>query len=327
MLSERALIEQVLAPLTHSGDGALGLRDDASLLTCPDGQDLVLTKDTLVSDGHFRAGDPPDLIARKALRVNLSDLAAKGARPYVYLLSLALTEAISGDWIRAFADGLAHDQEHFGIALHGGDTVRVPDRVVLSVTAVGTVPAGAMVRRDGAHEGDAIYVSGSIGDGALGLISGNDPGALAGLAPHHRADLEARFLIPQPRVELAQALREEANAAMDISDGLVGDLGLLVRASGVSAEVNAADVPLSDAAREAIAIRPDLFEKALTGGDDYEILCTVPPERTAAFERKAARAGIAVTRIGTIVDGRDPPLFSDRSGRPLAFARSSYAHF
>jgi len=326
--SERELIEEVLAPLARADDGSLGLTDDAAFLEHRLGRDLVITQDTLIEGVHFRAADAPGQVAQKSLRVNLSDLAAKGAAARCYFLSLALPQRLDRAWIEAFAAGLRRDQEEFQVALFGGDTVRSPGPLMVSITACGDVPEGTMVRRSGARPGERIYVSGTIGDGTLGLaVLDGGIEALDGLDGPARGQLAERYLVPRPRLALAPALRAHASAAMDVSDGLVGDLGLLAGASGVSAEIAAAAVPLSAAARQAIARDGALLGRALTGGDDYEVLCTVARQSCAAFERAAGEAGVDVTAIGTIVEGGAAPVVRGATGEPLAFEQASYAHF
>ena len=288
--------------------------------------DLVLTADMLVAGVHFLPGDPPDLIARKALRVNLSDLAAKGADPRGYLVSLALTGETGGEWVQGFADGLARDQGIYGCHLLGGDTVSTPGPLTVSVTAIGHVPQGRMVQRAGAAPGDLIYVSGTIGDGAMGLSVHNGEAVPGGLNGGELDDLHQRYLLPQPRVALASAVRAHASAAIDISDGLAGDLTLLCDVSGVSAEVAVGQVPLSPAAAKACGADPQWLERALTGGDDYELLMCVSPSGRDAFERSAGDAGVAVGKIGYIVEGKDPPVFREQGGRTYHFENPSYSH-
>jgi thiamine-monophosphate kinase len=324
MSGEDDLIARHFKPLA-SAPGALGLSDDAALFTPPDGCDLVLTKDALVAGVHFFPDDPPDLVARKALRVNLSDLAAKGAIPAGFLLALALTETTREAWLAAFARGLKDDINAFGCPLYGGDTVHTPGPVTISITAFGTVPRGRMVKRNGAAPGDRVLVTGSIGDAALGLRI--RLGLAAALDEAGRTYLMQRYLLPQPRNALAAALGAHASAAMDISDGLAGDLAKLCAVSAVSARIDVATVPLSDPARALLQIDPASLETALTGGDDYEIVCTVPPPAVAAFQAVGDAAGIAVTPIGEIVAGDGPPLFVRTDGQPIAFTRMSFSHF
>jgi thiamine-monophosphate kinase len=323
MSGEDDLIARHFKPLA-SAPGALGLTDDAALYSPPAGCDLVLTKDALVAGIHFFTDDPADLVAKKALRVNLSDLAAKGATPAGFLLALALPETIGDAWLAAFAGGLKQDIDAFGCPLLGGDTVRTPGPAMISVTAFGTVPRGGMIKRSGAALGDHILVTGTIGDAALGLQ------VRRGLAapPETGAFLMQRYLLPQPRNALAAALAAHASAAMDISDGLAGDLAKLCAASAVSARIDVAAVPFSAPAQ--MLLRADaaaLLETALTGGDDYEIVCTVAPSSVAAFEAAAAAAGVAAVSIGEIVAGDAPPVFVGADGGPISLARMSFSHF
>lgn len=320
-LDEDSLIARFFAPI--AGPGGLGLRDDAALIVPPPGHDLVVTADALVAGGHFFAEDAPGSVARKALRVNLSDLAAKGAEPLGFTLALALPAGWTADWLEAFARGLGEDAASYACPLLGGDTVKAGGPLTLSITAFGTVPHGRMVPRTGARAGDRLYVSGTVGDAALGLQL-----RLAGWrAPAGQEHLLDRYLHPQPRLALSVALLDHASGAMDVSDGLVGDLAKMMRASGASAEVDLAAVPLSPAARLAVAADPALFDAAVTGGDDYEILASVPEDRATAFEAAAGAAGVPMTAIGRVRTGNAPALFRDREGRPRRFARGSFSHF
>lgn len=311
--SEDELIDRLFAPL--AGPAGLGLRDDAALLPAC-GEPLVATVDMLVAGVHFFADDPPALIAKKALRVNLSDLAAKGAAPVGFLLSLALPPDWNNDWLAAFAGGLAEDAALYAAPLVGGDTTATPGPLAISLTALGRTPR--FVPRTGARAGEAVFVSGTIGDAALGLALRRDPALADRLSPGARDFLLDRYLLPRPRLDLIGTLRESASAAMDISDGLAGDLAKLCRVSGASALIEAPLVPLSAAAREAIRLSPSLLETALTGGDDYEILFTA----ATAF---APPQGVA--RIGEVVAGAGPPVFRDASKTQLAFGKSSFSHF
>lgn len=324
---EDRLIARLFAPLaTHPG--ALGLRDDAAVIAPPPGRDLVLTKDALVAGVHFFPDDPPESIARKALRVNLSDLATKGAEPLGVLLAFAVPPDMDAAAQEAFARALGADCALYGAPLLGGDTVGTPGPFTVSITAIGTVPAGRMVTRSGAQPGQAIVVTGTIGDAALGLAKRLDP-ARAGfrtLGPAESAYLDDRYLHPRPRLALGPALREHASAAMDVSDGLVGDLAKLLAASGVGGRIEAARVPLSAAARAAIAAEPALLETALTGGDDYEILAVMPEDRLDAFGAVATAAGIGVAVLGRTLPGEGLTV-AGRNGAPLVLERGSFSHF
>jgi len=325
---EDRLIARFFKPLaTHPG--ALALADDAAILTPPAGQELVLTTDAVTGGVHFFPDDPPDAIARKALRVNLSDLAAKGAQPLGYLLTIALPPTIDEGWLEKFSAGLQADAKAFGCPLLGGDTISRVGPVTISIFAFGSVPRGQMVERRGAGVGDRIMVTGTIGDAALGLVLRRQPDIAENwnLDPAMRDDLLDRYLVPQPRLALAAALRAHASAAMDVSDGLAGDLAKLCGASGVSAEIDAASVPLSKAAQRALDAEPRLIEAVLTGGDDYEVVCTVKPEKVPALRAAAAKVDIAVTDIGHVVAGQEDPRFVDAAGTTLSFAQKSYSHF
>jgi thiamine-monophosphate kinase len=320
---EDRLIAELFAPLaTHPG--ALGLTDDTAFLTPEPGTDIVLTTDGVICGVHFFAEDDAALVAKKALRANLSDLAAKGAKPRGFLVSLALSADTGMDWLRRFADGLREDVQAFDCPLLGGDTDRTPGPLSVSVAMIGSVPQGTMVRRAGAKPGDRIFVSGTIGDSALGLRLRQ--GANWNLSEAQREHLLSRYLLPRPRNRLAEAVRTHASAAMDISDGLVGDLTKLCRVSQVAATVEIARVPLSDAARAALAADPAMREIALTGGDDYEILCTVPPDRTDFFRAAVQAAHIVVAEIGDIAKGQGA-RFLDADRHELKFARASFSHF
>lgn len=296
-LGEFGRIRRYFAPLATT-PGALGLADDAALLDLAPGQQFVITTDALVEGVHFLATDPPGLVARKALRTSLSDLAAKAALPAGYLLTLSLPRSLGDTWVEAFAAGLAGDQEAFAIPLLGGDSVSTAGPLTVSITAWGVVERGKAVLRSGARPGDLVLVSGTIGDGALGLLAAT--WRLEALNPADGAWLADRYRLPQPRVALGMALGPLVHAMMDISDGLVADLGHLVRASGVDAVLESARLPLSAAAATAIADEPALFMSCLTGGDDYELLFTADPAKLAAIEAAAAACGVAITVIGRV---------------------------
>lgn len=326
--NEDKLIARFFTPLaTHPG--ALGLTDDAAFLTPPAGHDLVLKTDAIVGGVHFLPDDPPADIARKALRVNLSDLAAKGARPLGCLLSLAIPGTTGEEWLQAFSEGLRVDCEQFRVPLFGGDTDRTPGPVTVAMFVLGSVPAGTMVRRTGARPGDRVLVTGTIGDAVLGLrlFRDNTLASAWKTEPGDADHLRGRYRLPRPRLGLAEVLRTHASAAMDVSDGLAGDLAKLCRVSGVSAAIGVERVPLSAGGQAAVAAEPGLIEAMLSGGDDYEILCSVAPDRLTSFKAAADMAGISVADIGEIVSGTSVPIFRDKSGRTIHFARTSYSHF
>ena len=324
--SEDSLIARYFRPLA-TDPGAFDLGDDAAILKAH-GEDIVVTTDAIVEGVHFLPDDPPDTVARKALRVNLSDLAAKGAIPAGFVLTLALRSADEA-WLTPFARGLGEDATHFGCPLLGGDTVSTPGPLMISVTAFGRVPPGAMVHRSGAKPGDRVVVTGTIGDATLGLAILRGRAAAAGLGDDAAAKelLVRRYRVPQPRNALAKVVRHHAHAAMDVSDGLAGDLAKLCAASGVSAIIDAASIPLSAAAATLLARGTAGIETVVSGGDDYEILCAIPEAGFEAFVREAGIAGVAVTSIGTIIAGTSVPKFLDAQGREIPLPRLSYSHF
>jgi len=327
--NEEAIIGEFWAPLAAGFAGAFGLTDDCAAITPPPGCDLVVTTDAVIAGVHFLPGEDAGAIAWKALAVNVSDLVAKGAAPLAYVMAVAFPEAPQRAWLAAFADGLRRAQAAFGCSLIGGDTDRAPGPLSVSITALGTVPSGRMIRRSTAKPGDAVYVSGSIGDAALGLALRRDP-ALAqrcGLDAAAVAHLDARFRQPRPPVGLRAALLAHARAAMDISDGLVKDFDRLCRASGVGGQIEAASVPLSPAARAAVAAGGATLADLLTGGEDYEVLAAIAPQEAEKFENVSAAAGTPMTRIGFITDGAHGGRVCDGSGRVMAFTRTGWDHF
>jgi len=324
--AEDRLIARYFRPLaTHPG--AFGLADDAAVVTPPPGCDLVLKTDGVIAGVHFFPDDPPETIGRKALRMNLSDLAAKGAQPLGFLLALALPAGTDEAWMTAFAAGLGEDATRYGCPLLGGDTDHTPGPISVSIAAFGLVPHGKMVRRSTARVGDCVLVTGTIGDAALGVKLRRDRNLSTRwrLTQARAAHVEQRYLLPQPRNALADAVLHHATATIDVSDGLAGDLAKLCRASSVAAEIDVARVPLSDAARTAVSAAPELIETVLTGGDDYEIVLTLAPEKLSTFRAAAQVAGVPVTEIGRLQAG-EGARFS-REGKALAFARPSYSHF
>jgi thiamine-monophosphate kinase len=313
---EFELIAELFAPLSQNAPGAFGLTDDAAVLAPPLGHELVLKTDAIVEGVHFFRTDPPSDVARKALRVNLSDLAAKGAVPAGYLMALLLPDWPDMAWLRAFADGLAADQTAFGLSLMGGDTSATPGPLAISISAFGHVPAGAMIRRAGARPGDLVFVSGTIGDagGGLAVLKENKS------AP----ELVVRYRVPEPRLTLGPALRGIASASLDVSDGLMADLGHIARVSKVRIEADAVRIPLSNALQRLWGAEAAV--RAAVAGDDYEIAFTAPASRRADVANAAARSGVAVTEIGRVGAGEGAVLL-DASGREITIARSGYTHF
>ena len=316
---EFSIIREIFAPLAKDAPGAFGLTDDAATLSPRSGCDLVLTKDTLIAGVHFLESDPPDLVARKALRVNLSDLAAKGADPLGYLLSCAWPTDMKIDFIRSFASGLAADQSAFGFPILGGDTVRTPGPLTLTVTAIGEVPAGKMLRRSGARPGDDLYVTGTIGDAFLGLE------ILQGRLQIDDADtrraLISRYQKPEPRVSLGPALREIAHGSIDVSDGLFADARHMAEASGVGIDLDLQKIPLSTAAQTSGADRLQLA----SGGDDYEILFTASKSDVDEIAKLASEHGMGIHSIGRVKAGEGLRVL-DENGNPLDIAAYGYEH-
>ncbi len=323
-MDEFALIAELFAPLARGAPEALDLTDDAAVVGVPAGRRLVVTTDMVIAGGHFLADDPPALIARKLLRANLSDLAAMGAAPRAYLLALAVPRGTDEGWLRDFAGGLAEDQAAYGIHLIGGDTIATDGPLTASLTALGEVRAGGELRRTGARPGDLVFVSGTLGDAALGLEALR--GEFPGLDAAGRADLVDRYRLPQPRLALGERLSGIAHAAIDVSDGLVADLGHICECSKVGAEIEAGRVPLSAAAKAALDAAPSLRPLVLTGGDDYEIAFTAGADAAAKVAELSAALGLPLTRIGRIAVGADVRVVDD-AGAELSVGAGGYRHF
>jgi thiamine-monophosphate kinase len=325
-LTEDRLIAKFFAPF--AGEGAFGLRDDAARITPRAGHDLVVTVDAIVADVHFFRDDPASSVGRKALAVNVSDLAAKGARPVGFVLSLALPDDWREPWLKEFAEGLHHAARVFGCPLLGGDTVRAAGPFWVSVTAFGETPAGTMIHRFNARPGDAICVTGTIGDAALGLALRKYPLTewARDMTLEKRVYLTDRYLHPQPRIAAADVVRRYARAAMDVSDGLAGDIAKMAKASGITAEVDLRMIPFSAAARLALDADPAQIDAIVTGGDDYEVLCAIAPENLDAFLAETKAAGVSATTIGRFCEGDMLPLFRDGSIEKR-YEAGSYTHF
>lgn len=292
-------IARLFRPLTGGVPGAFDLLDDAAVVPQRSGFDLVITKDAIVEGVHFPSGERPDLIARKLVRVNLSDLAAKAAEPFGCFLAVAWPEAFGTADREAFAAGLGEDLRTYGVALLGGDTVSTPGPLTASLTALGWVPKGRMVRRAGAKVGDRLAVSGTIGDGVLGLA------AVRGEIEDADGWLAGRYRLPTPRVDLREVLCERAHAAADVSDGLIADAAHIAEASGVGLSLDLGAIPLSPSARRWLDSRPDRVAALIrlaTGGDDYEVVCAISDEVPAAFT--VCGAFVSGAGIETLFEGR-----------------------
>lgn len=324
---EEAIVA-LLAPLARRYAGAFELKDDCALVSPEPGTELVLKTDPVAEGVHFLPGDDPEDIAWKALAVNVSDLAGKGATPLGYLMALSFPEAPTHAWMSRFAGGLRAAQERFGCHLIGGDTDRRPGPLTVSITVVGTVPTGRMVLRTSAQPGDRIFVSGTLGDAALGLRLRSDPTLSQrwGLADRDAEHLRGRYLRPEPRLALGPVLRAHASAAMDISDGLAKDLGRMARASGCGARVSTAALPLSEPAAKALKAAPDMIGRIVTGGDDYEILAAAPPAKAGEFALAAGKAGVGVTEIGAFV-AEEGVVVLGPQGTKFDLDRPGWDHF
>ena len=326
---EFELIARCFAPLARAFPGAFGLLDDAAVISPAPENELVVKTDTLVGGIDFLPDNPANLVARKGLRVNLSDLAAKGAVPRAYLLDLVLPNTVDEAWIAAFVAGLAHDQAEYGLHLIGGDMSSTSGPITIAVTAFGEAPIGRIIRRSGAQADDIVFVTGTIGDAALGLLVSR--AALPALDAASAAFLIDRYRLPQPRVALGPQLIGIATAGLDVSDGLVADLRHICAVSRLSAVIEATSIPLSPAARVAIDGDSQRVATALTGGDDYEILFTAPPTAAARIGELSRSFGVPITPIGrmTVVSEGDQPrvVVRDNLGRPLGFASEGWKHF
>ncbi len=312
-------IKCFIEPLTRKMSGAFALQDDAAELDVQNIDNLIVTTDTIVEGIHFLGTETPASIARKLLSVNVSDLAAKGAQPYAYSLSLGLPSQIEDQWLEGFFSGLLGAQNQYGINLIGGDSVTVPDLIVLTITAMGINPDGGMIKRSGAAVGDLIYVTGTIGDGALGL--------LASQGKINSNFLENAYMEPVARIDFIEVIKKFASASMDISDGLVGDCLKLVTSSNVSAHLYQENIPLSEDASFHIKQDQSLLKVALTGGDDYQLLFTVPEGRNEELMLYCIENQLSLTTIGNIVEKTSQGVVVfDRMGQSLTFDQLSFSH-
>lgn len=315
-------IAEVFAPLAARASGAFGLTDDAAVIPVPDGHDLVVTKDAIVAGVHYLPDDPADLVARKLMRVNLSDLAAMGARPVGVLTACAFPKGLDEAWIDGFAAGLAADVDAFDCPVLGGDTVSTSGPAVFSLTALGALPKGQALRRAGAQAGDLLVMSGTLGDGALGLLAAQ--GLLEG-ASEDLAYLADRYRVPRPRLKLGCALLGRAHAGQDISDGLLQDAGHLCACSGLSVDIHLADLPLSLATRRAVAREPQLLERVVGGGDDYELLFAWPAAEVAALASLASD-DVPLTVIGRFGEGPGRVRLLDADGVDVPVTMHGWSH-
>ena len=326
--SEFDVIAALFAPLSKAAPGAFNLKDDAATFDVGPGNEAVITVDTVIESVHFLPDDPPDLVARKALRVNLSDLAAKGAAPLGFLQALSVNTTITDAYLEQYAKGLAADVAQFGIPLLGGDTTSGPGPLTVSITAIGAVGKGRMITRAGARPGDLLCVTGTIGDAALGLAFLRGKMKIA--SREHALMLAGRYRLPEPRLAAGRALAGRASAGLDVSDGLVADVGHICEASGVAAVIERDRIPLSPAARAVVTLERAFWPQVLGGGDDYEIAFTLPPSLAPELPRMAEAAGIPMTVIGRIVGPDDAKVGAvtvrDGAGRPVPVPVGGYRH-
>jgi thiamine-monophosphate kinase len=316
-IGEFELIARYFAPLAKGFKGARGLKSDNAFLAADARNDLAVKTDTIVSGVHFLADEKPERVAARALRVCLSDLAAGGAVPFAYQLSLSLAKGWTERWVAGFARGLAADQRHYGIVMSGGDTTGSSGPTTITITAFGKVAHGKGLGRDGARAGDELWVSGTIGDAALGLLVARR--RLTGTS------LEKRYRSPQPRSALGPRLIGVANAAADVSDGLLADAGHIADASGLAVHIERASIPLSAAARRAVGSDPSLWANVLGGGDDYELVIAVSPRKRKALQAVARASRTTVSLIGSFRPGKGVHLTV--AGRETRVARKGYVHF
>lgn len=326
--SEEAIIQGFLVALAAGAPGALGLKDDCATAAPSPGCEFVLKTDAIAEGVHFLRSDAAADIGWKALAVNVSDLAAKGAKPVGYLMSLAFPEAPTREWMAGFAAGLGEAQKAFGIHLLGGDTDRRPGPISITPTVIGEVPVGRMIRRAAACAGDRVCVSGSLGDAGLGLRLQQEPTLAVRwkLTELQAASLRERYLRPRPRLQLRATLMRHARASMDISDGLMKDLGRMCRASGVGGSIWNEALPLSDAFKAVREADPEAAAASLFAGDDYEILTSVPPERFAPFEAEAIAAGVHIAHIGMFVAEQTVRL-RDARDNDIDIGTTGWDHF
>ncbi len=329
MIDEVDLIKTFLKPLAQGATAALNLEDDAALLKQEPGNELVISKDLLLEDIHFLKSDPPEDIAYKALAVNLSDIAAKGARPYGFLLGIGLPKAPTKEWATNFAKGLQKISQTYDCPLLGGDTTGSKSGLVISITILGSLAQGAMIKRSTAKPGDHLFLSGTIGDAALGLKLRKQPA----LAAQWQLDSTAttflidRYTNPTPRLDLVDLLTTYASAAMDLSDGLLKDLEKLCQASKCSAQVNLSKLPLSDPLLTVVKQDESIRDLALSWGDDYEILTAVPQIKAKDFLSAAQNQGCKVTHIGQITTGLALPIYCDEDGQKITIKAKTFDHF
>lgn len=314
-MKEFSLIKKFFRPLAISSSGALNLQNDTAFLKCPHNRQLVLTTDTMVEGVHFLKSENSTTVAQRLLRVNLSDLAASGAHPIGYLFNL-IGGQISQVWLQKFCKGLRQDQKRYGLSLLGGDTTSGSRTLTLSLTALGTVCRTQRLTRGGAQPGDLVCVSGVVGDGFLGCQA---------FKSRRTTDSLSRYLTPEPRLQLGQALLGLANASIDVSDGLLSDIEHILEASHVGGEIELSLVPLSRQGKRYVQNRLGRLLNLCTAGDDYELVFTVPPNRSRQLPLLASKLKLPLTIVGKIEKNKDLRVF--HRGSKVSVKKLGYQHF
>lgn len=317
-MNEFNAIEKYFRKLTMGRPEALELLDDAAALTIPEGHELLISSDTLNAGTHFLENATAKEIAHKALRVNLSDMAAMGAKPYAYQLCIAFPEKPSEQWLESFTDALLLDQKEFGVFCSGGDTTSIKGALSISITMMGTAPKGKSIKRSGGQDGDALLLSGVIGDAFLGLK------ALRGeLDNCFNASVINAYTRPTPRLDLIELLQAHANAAIDISDGLVADLNHLCMTSKCTTDLRISDSLFSKSANKLIDTGAITAENLITGGDDYQLIIAVPQEKKHLF----LDLKIPCIEIGKLKKGSGAVQILNQAGSSLNLKQTGWSHF
>lgn len=319
-MDEFSLINKYLAPLSKEAGGSFHLTNDAAVFLVRKGYEAVITKDAITEGVHFLSDTSPSDIIKKLIRVNISDIAAMGALPKYYLIAAILPDSITESWFKETAEALAKEQKEFGISLIGGDTVSHKGKISLSMTMIGEIKKGKALKRTTARKGDFIYVSGTIGDASLGLAVLQN--RLPDISEKSKKLLIGRYKIPQPRIVLGQEIVRFASAAIDVSDGMIADFNHMKK----GAVIEAAKIPLSDAAKEVLKKSPELFKTVMTGGDDYELLFTAHPGNERKIASLSKRLKTPITRIGVITGGTKITVI-DSNNKEISFKNKGFRHF
>lgn len=323
-VNEFGLIERFFRPLAVNNPGSASLQDDCATLSVKNGYQAIYSMDTMVEGVHFFKDDPADLIAKKLLRVNLSDLAASGGDPLGYLLALCLPHGFPLKWLESFAAGLQEDQRKFNVSLLGGDTTSSNGPITLSITAIGEIPKDRVIRRAGAMIGDDIFVSGCIGDAAIALKLFGEIGKANTLK--HYPSLYDRYTLPEPRIGLGKLLAGTATACIDVSDGLYADLNHICLASKVGAKIEMGAIPLSKCVKEIIEKNKYYWESVYGGGDDYELLFTANKDQRNVIDNFASILNIAISKVGCIELGKGISIL-DQFGDVVPVKSFGWQHF